>query len=128
MKEYYKIAESDVAATLIPGGGFNVHTVESIYRSGGASAGAIVEALTDRYGGSRALTDESDDSRRLTLLSFMLQEVLLQEIHRVLGGYPFTIGIVLAYVFLRQNEARMISTVINARAYGLDPAAVGALL
>ena len=128
IKEFYKMPESDVVASLIPGGtGFNIRSIETIYRSD-APAGAIADALADKYGDSEALGGETDDLHRLTLLSFMLQEILLHEIHRVLGGYPFTIGIVIAYIFLRQNEARMITTVINARAYELDPSVAGGLL
>jgi V/A-type H+/Na+-transporting ATPase subunit C len=128
IKEFYTMPESEVVASLIPGGtGFNIRAIQAIYRSG-ATTGAIADALTDRYGDTAALGGETDDLRRLTLLSFMLQEILMHEIHRVLGGYPFTIGIVLAYIFLKQNEGRMITTVINARAYELDPDVAGGLL
>jgi V/A-type H+-transporting ATPase subunit C len=74
------------------------------------------------------VSGESDDIQRLTFLSSMLQEVLLHEVSRVLGGYPFSIGIVLAYLFLKQNETRMIVTVLNARFYALDASVIGGML
>ena len=74
------------------------------------------------------MAGEADDVRRLALLSSMLQEVLLHEVHRVLGAYPFHVGVIVAYVFLRQNEARMIRTVLNARYYALEPAAIGGII
>ena len=56
---------------------------------------------------------------RLTLIEKMLQEILMIEVRRILAGYPFTIGIVLAYFVLKGNEIRRIVTVLNAKSYGL---------
>lgn len=128
VKEFYKLPEQEVLGSLLTGGtAFSERTIESIYRSD-APLQFIAGALSDRYTGTEALAGESDDIHRLVLLAAMLQEVLMHEIHRVMGGYPFNIGIVVAYVLLRQNEVRMITTVLNARYYGIAPDAVGSML
>ncbi|MBU8913421.1 MAG: V-type ATPase subunit [Spirochaetales bacterium] len=128
VKEFYQLPEQEVLGSLLSGGAaFNERVIESIYRSD-APLESIVGVLSDRYTGAETLAGESDDIRRLALLAAMLQEVLMHEIHRVMGGYPFNVGIVVAYVLLRQNEVRMITTVLNARHYGIAPDAVGSML
>ena len=128
VKEFYQLPEQEVLGSLLSGGtAFNERTIESIYRSD-TPLESIVGVLSDRYAGADTLAGESDDIHRLALLAAMLQEVLMHEIHRVMGGYPFNVGIVVAYVLLRQNEVRMITTVLNARHYGITPDAVGSML
>lgn len=54
---------------------------------------------------------------RFALLERVLREILLIEVRRILGGYPFTIGIILAYFILKGEEIRRIMTVLNAKSY-----------
>jgi len=42
---------------------------------------------------------------------------LALEVKKMLAGYPFTIGIILAYFILKANEIRKIMTVLNAKFY-----------
>lgn len=128
IREYQDLPENVALGSLLPGGAaFDAGAIASIYRSDSPSQ-VIANLITGRYGGVTSMAGESDDIRRLTLLSSILQQVLLHEIHRVLGGYPFSVGVIVAYVFLRQNEARMIRTVLNARYYALEPAAIGGMI
>lgn len=128
ISEYHNLPEAEALGSLLPGGEtFDAASIAAIYHSD-SPAQAITGIIASRYGGVTSLGGESDDIRRFSLLSSMLQEVLLHEVHRVLGGYPFTVGVILAYVFLRQNEARMIRTVLNARYYSLEPSAIGGLI
>jgi V/A-type H+-transporting ATPase subunit C len=39
------------------------------------------------------------------------------EVRKILTGYPFTIGIILAYFILKSDEIRKIMTVLNAKFY-----------
>ena len=41
-------------------------------------------------------------------------------VHRILAGYPFTIGITLSYFVLKRNELKKIRTVLNAKYYGIE--------
>lgn len=125
IKEYYRMTEAEAMSSLLPGGAtFDTAAIQAIYRSDSPSS-AIAGVLAGRYGGPAPV---AGDVRRLALLSSVLQEVLLHEVRRVLGGYPFTVGVILAYLFLRQNEARAITTVINARYYELSASAIGSLI
>lgn len=127
-REFYKLPEARAMESLLPGGAvFNDRVISTVYQAD-SPVEAISAVLSGRYGGADVFSGESDETRKLTLLSAVLQEVLIHEVHRVMGGYPFSIGIVLAYIFLRQNEARMITTVLNARYYELAPDAIGSML
>jgi V/A-type H+-transporting ATPase subunit C len=54
---------------------------------------------------------------RLTMIERILEQVLALEVKKILTGYPFTIGIILAYFILKTNEIRKIMTVLNAKFY-----------
>ena len=87
-------------------------------RERGAGEGALRSPASGAAGGREAggrprLAVPS----RFDLLERVLREILLIEVRRVLGGYPFTIGIVLAYFILKGEEIRRIMTVLNAKAY-----------
>ena len=56
---------------------------------------------------------------RLLLVERILGQILSLEINRVLMGYPFTIGIILAYFILKDNEIKKIMTILNAKYYGI---------
>jgi V/A-type H+/Na+-transporting ATPase subunit C len=62
----------------------------------------------------------ADELARLVLIERILQQIMLHEVGRLLAGYPFTIGTVLAYVVLKRNEIRSLMTILNAKLYGLS--------
>jgi len=39
-------------------------------------------------------------------------------VRRILGGYPFTVGVIMAYFILKGEEIRRIVTLLNAKSYG----------
>jgi len=55
---------------------------------------------------------------RLALIERVLREILLIEVRRILGGYPFTVGVIMAYFILKGEEIRRIVTLLNAKSYG----------
>lgn len=67
-------------------------------------------------------------TRSAALLESMLQQALLVESRRALAGNPFTIGIPLAYVALKQQETRTVTTVLNGKYYAASEADIGAFL
>ena len=62
----------------------------------------------------------ADEISRLVLIERILQQIMLHEVGRLLAGYPFTIGTVLAYVVLKRNETRTLMTILNAKLYGVS--------
>jgi V/A-type H+-transporting ATPase subunit C len=63
----------------------------------------------------------SDEVSRLLLVEGLLEQILRREVGRILAGYPFTVGIILAYSLLERREMSTIVTILNAKLYGLDP-------
>lgn len=128
LSEFYDMPGDVLRRSLLPGGQwFDLNQLESSFQSD-HPADTLASTLSGRYPAMTGHTPEGDRLRSLALLEGVLQEVLHHEVHKVLGGYPFTIGIVIAYVFLKQNEIRSITTVLNGRFYELDPAGIGNML
>ena len=69
---------------------------------------------TGEGGGRRRLGSVS----RFVLIERVLREILLIEVRRILGGYPFTVGVIMAYFILKGEEIRRIMTLLNAKLYG----------
>ncbi|MFW5959870.1 MAG: V-type ATPase subunit [Chitinivibrionales bacterium] len=57
---------------------------------------------------------------KLLLVEEALNNALKEEAHKILSGYPFTIGTVLAYFILKSDEFQKIRTVLNGINYGMD--------
>jgi len=76
--------------------------------------------LTGRYPGLSALlsSPSADSGARLQLIGRILDEIKHQEVRRILCGYPFTVGIILAYFVLKRDELKRVRTLINAKYYG----------
>ena len=63
----------------------------------------------------------ADSSARLAFFERILDRILEYEIRRIMTGYPFTIGIILSYFFLKTNEIKKVRTILNAKLYDLSP-------
>lgn len=128
-KSYYELpAEEAVARTLPYGRTIDEATLLSSYQSGNP-AEKLSTVLRAGYPGLAALYRSSGgESSRLAMLESFMNELLLREVHRTLGGYPFTIGIVLSYFVLKQTEIRRIMTILNAKYYDVAEERIERLL
>jgi V/A-type H+-transporting ATPase subunit C len=61
----------------------------------------------------------ADTNSRLLLIERILHQILMTEVRKILSGYPFSIGIILAYFILKRNEIRRLAAVLNAKQYRL---------
>jgi len=88
----------------------------------------------DRMGVSLEAPSRDEDTHvasiahSLMFLENLLKQQLLYECRRVMGGYPFTIGVILAYFALIQQEARRILTILNGKYYEMPLRQLKALL
>jgi vacuolar-type H+-ATPase subunit C/Vma6 len=64
----------------------------------------------------------------LVLITALLSEVLAEEVRKLLYGYPFTIGIIIGYFFLKRNEIRRLRTILNAKYYRLPEERVKSII
>ncbi|MFW5744410.1 MAG: V-type ATPase subunit [Spirochaetota bacterium] len=130
MHRAYGSEHGDLLEAVLPGGTLiGPADARAAYR-----ADRPIDELLGVLGGRHAIvaSQRSDEGtggpRRLVLLEELLREVLFSEVHRTLGGYPFTIGTVLAYVLLVGNEVRLLISVLNAKYYDLPPDRIEDLL
>jgi V/A-type H+/Na+-transporting ATPase subunit C len=124
-KELYGFSQERLLDYIIPSG--------AALRSGDLSgdSGEFVKSyIAGRYSGLTPIIEAVGKEKysNLMLLEAVLNEVLALEVKRVLLGYPFTLGIILAYFFLKRREVRRIILILNAKAYDLDEERVRALL
>jgi V/A-type H+-transporting ATPase subunit C len=118
---FYGSAARTRFSLFLPGGSIKQETLEEAYRQEGAEE-AMSVLLSENYSGYRAFTGEHHSGlyARLSLVEGLLRQILDDEVKRLLYGYPFTIGTVIAYVFLKRREINLLIRMINAKYYGLS--------
>jgi V/A-type H+-transporting ATPase subunit C len=119
-KGFYKLAPEQALACAIPAGiHLSPQAVADAYASDNPSA-VLTELVRRRYPGLAGLLapkEQAESYARLVMIERILAEILLLEVRHLLAGYPFTIGIVLAYFVLKAAEMRRIMTILNAKFY-----------
>jgi len=128
--QYYKLEQARLRESVVPGGTLiDPEELMSAY-----SSDRPVETLVATLGPGFSLPsphgrdEDRPQARRLALLEELLRSILFHEIRRALGGYPFTVGVVLAYFLLVQNEVRTLMSVLNAKLYDLNPDRIEGLI
>jgi len=74
-------------------------------------------SIREQSSGLRGVREQAGSTLSLALIERVIREILLVEARRVLGGYPFTVGIILAYFILEGEETRRIMSLLNAKFY-----------
>jgi vacuolar-type H+-ATPase subunit C/Vma6 len=82
-------------------------------------AGMLKSVIRKRYTGLDALfsSQGTESYSRLILIERVLDQIMMYEVRKVLSGNPFTIGIILIYFILKENEIKKIITILNAKYY-----------
>ena len=122
MKNFYEMPLDAVMATMVPGGlNLNQVIIGEVYRAQNVTP-VLHDFVKGKYPGLTALlsSQTSDSYSRLLLIHRILEEIMKQEVERLLAGYPFTIGIILSYFILKRNELKKIRTILNAKKYDLQ--------
>lgn len=115
---FYPPEARHAADIVIPGGGFSGQLLDralSVKR--GEDAAALL--LSERYGKNSASSFASH--AKLPMLEGMLRQIRREKTLSLLQGYPFTIGVILAYIFLKRKEIGALISILNAHYYGLSP-------
>lgn len=122
LKNFNNLPLDIVLSTLIPEG-FNLKKsmVAELYSAHNVTS-ILGEFINTSYPGLSTLlaSQASDSTSRLLLIQRLLEEILKYEVRRILAGYPFTIGIMLSYFILKNNELRKIRTIINSKHYNIS--------
>ena len=129
-KNFYDLPLEAVLAALMPGG-FNLDkaVIDELYSAQNVTP-VLQEFVKSNYPGlSTLLSSQAPDSTsRLLLIRRILEEIMKHEVHRLLSGYPFTIGVILSYFILKQNELKKIMTILNAKQYGIEPGRIESMM
>ncbi|HEB09775.1 MAG TPA: hypothetical protein ENI06_01005, partial [Spirochaetales bacterium] len=129
-KDFYNLSLEETLKYIIPQG-YNIamEKIEQAYNSPNITD-ILSELIRQKYGAlSTFLTSQSSGSyARLILIERILEQIMLYEIRHVMAGYPFTIGIILAYFILKGNEIKKIMTILNAKLYNLSEERIKACL
>lgn len=117
LKFYYDVPVGELIEYNIPGGfrlsesrlreAFKAETPSEMLRL----------AVEKAYSGVSDALLQGEQLSKLYLLEIILWNYLLVEAKRTLGGFPFTIGTVLAYLILKRTEVRNIITILNGKVY-----------
>ncbi len=129
-RDYYNMPPDSVAASLIPGGRIVKEKMpEDLYRSDQAIS-LLLRFLQRNYPGIAISHFQQLHERqsKLAFIEILLERIMYKDAKHILCGYPFTIGIIIAYFILKRLEIRRIRTVLNAGFYGIDRKQVESLL
>jgi V/A-type H+-transporting ATPase subunit C len=119
-KHFYSLDTDQALGYTLPGGlNLSVDLMRESYASErpDREMSALVGKRYPELSTLLATQDQVKSTARLTMIERILEQVLALEVRKILTGYPFTIGIILAYFILKANEIRKIMTVLNAKFY-----------
>jgi V/A-type H+-transporting ATPase subunit C len=115
LRKYHAIGIGDILEWVVPGGGWiDKDTVKRFYSSDGLSK--IVESVSlGPYAQIKDLVEKN-----IHLIEGLLYNILFSEIKKILSGFPFTIGTIIAYLVLKYRETRSIISLFYAKEYKLQ--------
>jgi V/A-type H+-transporting ATPase subunit C len=122
LKNFYDLPLEAVMTAIVPGGvNLTQAIISELYRAQNITP-VLQNFVKGKYPGLSALlsSQTSDSYSRLLLIHRILEEIMKQEVRRILAGYPFTIGIILAYFILKRNELKKIRAILNAKKYDIQ--------
>jgi V/A-type H+-transporting ATPase subunit C len=95
---------------IIPGGSFSSELLDKAVstRKGEDAVGVLLSGRYSSPGGNLAVIED------------ILRQIRRDETMRLLKGYPFTVGIILAYIFLKRKEIGTVVSLLNAHYYGIS--------
>lgn len=119
LKRYYNLDLAEITGLMIPNG-FQVSQdfVSEVYPARD-QASLMSALLTGVYKDVPQVVRTEEETQSLHLLETFLREILVQQVRRALGGFPFTIGVAIAYLRLKKMEVANIITILNAKALHL---------
>lgn len=130
-KGFYKLSQDEAMAFAIPAGvNLSPEQVAEAYSSDNP-AGILSSLVRKKYSGLSAMLtpkEYAESYSRLVMIERILDQILLIEVRHLLAGFPFTVGIILAYFVLKSAEIRRIMTILNAKFYNWPEERIMAVL
>ena len=130
LKNFYDLPAEAVQAAIVPGGlNLDKGVLNELYNAQNVSY--VLEGFVkSNYPGLSSLlsSQTADSTSRLLLIRRILEGIMKSEVEHILVGYPFTIGIILAYFILKRNELKKIRTILNAKYYRIEPERIESMI
>jgi vacuolar-type H+-ATPase subunit C/Vma6 len=124
LKFYYDIPVADLLDYNIPGGhSLNRSRLIRVFQSE-SMEDLLSVALEQFLGKASGFFPGSAQGGKLFILEIILWNYLVSEARKTLGGFPFTIGTILAYLILKRAEVRNLITILNGKVLGMDRDAI----
>ncbi len=121
-RDFYKMTMEQSLSNMIPyGHHLNNKALEEAFASGDSTE-ILRNLISKKYTAlsSMLAVQSADNQSKLVLLGRLLDQIILYEVKKIKGGYPFTIGIVMAYFVLKKNEIHKVMTILNAKYYNIE--------
>ncbi|MFW6138032.1 MAG: V-type ATPase subunit [Spirochaetota bacterium] len=132
-RNFYNLPLEQALSLIIPRGThLSPGMVEQVYTSQNVSQ-VLSQVIEKNYPGVVSMLsgfekEQKDIYSRLLLIQRTLEAVMMHQVSRVMGGYPFTIGIVLCYFILKKKEVNKVQTILNAKKYHIPEERIRRLL
>jgi len=122
VKRFYADQPEDFTADIVPGGAYLTEPRLRGVETAEEAEALLFDVVRHHY---RRLSEQLESGPvaaglypRLARLEDLLAEIHRTEARRALCGYPFTVGIILAYFVLKEAEIQRLVALLNAKAYG----------
>ncbi|MBN2132277.1 MAG: V-type ATPase subunit, partial [Sedimentisphaerales bacterium] len=129
-RKFYDLPLEAVRAAIVAGG-FNLSAavVDELYGVQNVTA-SLQWSVKAKYPPLAALVSSAtpDSTSQLLLVRRIMEEIMKYEVQHILTGYPFSVGILLAYFVLKRNELAKIRIILNAKQYGIEPERIESLI
>ncbi len=121
LKVAYGMPADEALRYIVPQGFFADTEAARRFYSSSDLGRALTDLLGSRYSSVSTFlkVDVVKSLSQLVFVERLLEQIVDREVRRTLAGYPFTVGIILAYSILKRNETRRVMAVLNAKQYNL---------
>ena len=115
---YHHLSEQEIINYTLPFG-YQVHDEDIRAIAAGADIAQVVKRIYPGIDGLGQLSEQA--SAGLEALELALNRHIVTTCRAAFRGYPFHVGVPLAYLLLNEHEIRDLTVLIEAKASGLPP-------
>jgi len=120
LKQYFNLPAGQALKIIIPGGlRINEPVARKVLLMD--KINAMIQGVAIKpYEELETLLGKGLERSGLYMIESILYQALIKEARKMLCGYPFTIGTILAYFILKRAETQNIISILYGKSYGLD--------
>ncbi len=116
-RDYFGLTPEDILSYTLPEG-FRVTASVVQQIAGGAALEAIVDRLWGRNLPGPQAWRHLPPGQNLVILEIDFRRYLQKKARESIGGYPFSLAVILAYMILVQNEVSDLTAIVEGKAAG----------